>query len=282
MIFNNQQISSLQKSVEFHHTLFILQNIGTDILTSADRKLLRQNDIDLSTFKNKIDSVTYSYMFGKLESSVRDRSTLKKLNLEQYKEFITSNPDKFKLTKEDKQNIHTAKMQFYNDIKRLSGDIKSDLQQSLIEINNTFKQKTKSATKQILRTFGKTLAENTKRYSARFEVISGYNMHSSYQQGIAGELLARLGPNAKVYFTTHPDCCPYCAKTYLRNGRGSQPRIFYLKTVIANGSNIGRKAKQYRASLQPLHPRCRCKMNMLPRGKIKWSPRQNRYIRDFS
>lgn len=283
MLFKSKQIDKILETVDFYHNLYIAENIGTEVLSKTDKLILQRGGIDLSKYKGKSNYITYAYNFGKLESSVRDKSMLKKLNLKDYKKFVDSNPDKFKLSKEDRFNIRTAKQQAYNDIKRLAGDVKADLHNNLIEISKTHYKKLNQKTlpQQVAKAVTKKLKENTVKYSSRFELISSYNMHSTYQIGISAEILERLGPNSKVYFKVHKDACPICVKTYLKNGSGSQPKIFLLKTVIANGSNIGRKGKDIKSSLQPLHPRCRCRLTMIPRGKIKWSVNQNAYIRVF-
>lgn len=284
MLFTSRQINSITESVDFHHSLFILNECGISVLSKADKVLLRKGGINLDDYKGKITPIEYSYNFGRMESTVRDKSTLKKLNLKQYKEFVDSNTDKFKLTKEDRYNIKVAQQRLYNDIKRAGADIKADLTQSLVEVSQLYPdaKKTKSGTRKVLNVISKKLSENNKKYSNRFEKISSYNMHSSYQEGMSAQILQEFGPNAKVWFKVHPQACPVCVKTYLKNGPGSPPRIFYLRTVIANGSNIGRKTKDIKSSLQALHPHCRCKMNKIPKGKIKWSIRQNSFIRDFS
>src|ERR1700684_4066110 len=129
MLFSKNQITTITESVDFHHALFIADTVGTSVLTKADNSLLSKNGVDINKYKGKIDSITYAYTFGKIESTIKDKSVLKKLNLKQYKEFIDSNPDKFKLTKEDRYNIKVAKQRLYNDIKRAAADIKADLTQ---------------------------------------------------------------------------------------------------------------------------------------------------------
>lgn len=282
MLFSNKQVSELFETVDFFHTFYILEHIGLDSLNVKDKYLLKKRGIDLTNYKGKPDYITWSYQFGRIESMVRDRKTLRQLNLKQWKKFADTNTD-LKLTKSDKYNIKIAKQQAYNDIKRLADDIKGDLKQSLIEAGKIHKKDIgqKSLAKKVSQTVSKTLANRVKKYSARFKTISGYNMHNAYQEGIAAELLHTVGEFAKVYFTVHPDACDHCVRVYLSSGRGSQPKIFLLKTVINNGSNIGRKAKDYKPSVGPLHPHCRCKMNKLPQGKSEWSEAQNRYVRSF-
>jgi hypothetical protein len=192
---------------------------------------------------------------------------------------MDENPALFKPTREDLANIKLAKQQAAADIRNLANTIKHDLQQQLTEISKT--TTTKTPKKQILKTISTTLAENTKKYAGRFELISSYRMHEAFQTGITAELLERIGPNCKVYFSVHHDACTNCIKLFLKNGRGSQPRIFLLSTLIKNGSNIGRKSNKLLPTISPIHPRCRCKLNMVPKGKVKWSQRQNHYIRIF-
>lgn len=282
MLFTTKQISSILENVDFYHNLYILENVGKEVLSKSDKAILIKRGIDPSKYSSDIDPVSLSYGFGKIESTIRDPKSLHKLNLDKYKDFYKKNPELFKFNKEDKVNLRALKQQLYKDIKKAASDIKADLHQNLIDTSKTTQniKDPKIRSKIALKSISKGLAENTKKYSNRFTMISSYNMHSAYQNGIAAELLQRKG-NTKVYFSVHPDACDICVKLYLRKGRGSEPKVFYLQNIINNGNNRGRKRKDMLPSLDPVHPHCRCKLNFYPGIKAIWSPRQNKYIRRF-
>jgi hypothetical protein len=279
MYFSNKQVSPLLTTVDLFHSQYILENVGLSALSRAERVLLQNNGVDLASYKGKRTPVEEAYFFGKSESSARNKKDLNRLDLKQFRQFMAENPELFKPTRDDLQNIKLAKQQTAADIRNLANTIKHDLQQTLVEVSKTTDAKTPK--KAIINTITGHLAESTKKASSRFQLISSYRMHATFQDGIAAEILHRLGPNAKVYFSVHPQACDKCVKLYLKHGRGSQSKIFLLGTILKNGSNIGRKPNQLLPSRYPVHPNCRCKMNLLPKGKVNWSTRQNHYVRVF-
>ena len=50
--------------------------------------------------------------------------------------------------------------------------------------------------------------------------------------------------------------------------------MFKLVDLIANGDNIGRKAKDWAPTLQGIHPFCRCQLRYLPKGYVWDEERQ--------
>lgn len=72
------------------------------------------------------------------------------------------------------------------------------------------------------------------------------------------------GPDeVRVAKQPNPDACPECLHHYLADGK---PRIFVLSALTANGSNAGRKKKDWLPTLGPLHPWCACELIEVPSG----------------
>ncbi len=90
---------------------------------------------------------------------------------------------------------------------------------------------------------------------------------------IAGR--ARGGASPRVFKRPHPDACAFCRLLYLRPD-GVTPRVFELASLVANGTNAGRRAgrptrsgrsrTQWRAVVGAAHPFCRCGLTALPDG----------------
>lgn len=60
--------------------------------------------------------------------------------------------------------------------------------------------------------------------------------------------------------------CRFCLNAYTTAGAGSKPIIFDLSELIANGTNIGRKSKDWKPVLTNIHPFCRCMLRYVPDG----------------
>ena len=71
---------------------------------------------------------------------------------------------------------------------------------------------------------------------------------------------------ARVAKQPSPDACPDCVRLHLTAGQGSAPRIFSLAELHANGTNVGIKRPNWRATVGPVHPWCGCELVEVPDG----------------
>ncbi len=104
------------------------------------------------------------------------------------------------------------------------------------------------------------LGDLTQEWERDWLRISYYLLHESFNVGRAENILREYGENAEVYFDVFPDACKRCKELYLEdpNDENSEPIIFKLKDLIANGNNIGRKSADWLLTISPTHPFCRC------------------------
>lgn len=269
-------LNAIQKTVDYYHTLFLAENIGFSSLSKEDKELLKSRGYEPTTNKKYEDLLTLSYKFGK-RASEGDTQFLKKLN---YLEFSKFSKEKMTLTSEDKHVLADLKAHFYNDVKRAQNRVKDEIAKEMLRLNKDrryyirtklkrkFTDKDLDITPQMLNDLSKYLGKQQKDWNNHFDLITSYRMHSTYQQGLASAMFEKYGNKVKVWFKVYDDACPVCKDTYLyTNG---MPKIFYLLNVIKNGSNIGRRKNQILASVDPLHPRCRCTMQIV-KSKIKKS-----------
>lgn len=72
--------------------------------------------------------------------------------------------------------------------------------------------------------------------------------------------------------------CKHCVRLYLTSGIGSEPKIFKLSELIANGSNIGKKVADWKPTLDPIHPYCRCNLMYLSNSlNFKWDIKDKKF-----
>ena len=88
-------------------------------------------------------------------------------------------------------------------------------------------------------------------------------MHEAYNYGRAKSAFRKYGEDAEVWFTVLDNACESCRKLYLKDpdDPDSEPIVFKLKDVIDNGNNIGRKVADWKPTVAPIHPWCRCILN---------------------
>lgn len=283
-MFNLAKIRELMGVVDFYHTLFIGQNVGKDTLSKNDIKILKSRGIDISKFPKETISDN-AYQFGIISQALGDKRS-KEMNFNDLKNFIASK-NYIPLTSSEKQTLEYVKQQMYSDIKGLGNIISKDFSQVAIEVDrkrrfeyeNIIRDETSKAieNRKSVQELASELGHKTKDWARDFDRIADYTMHNAYQHGIASQLLKQYGDDCKVFFSVYDQACDHCVRIYLTDGSGSEPKVFKLKDVIANGSNIGRKVVDWLPSISPLHPWCRCTMHNFPENGV-WDKDKKQFI----
>ena len=75
---------------------------------------------------------------------------------------------------------------------------------------------------------------------------------------VSAALMEYSASGVTVYFDVQPNACSECVKAYLTGGRGSAPKEFSLVTLLANGTNMGRRRDEWAPVAGAMHPNCRC------------------------
>ena len=284
MILSPNQIDELLSIIERFHVIFIANQLGKDILTDKDKKILSDSGIDF----NKISShgkAEVAFHYGMLADAIKLTAN-KRLNYEQFKKFIASGRT-IPFTQVEKFALNNVKQQMYSDIKGLGNRISKDFTNVLIEHDKGQRQKyekiiRQESTKAILnRTGVKQLAakigERTKDYARDLDRIADYTLHEAYDRGKAQSLNRRLGGAAKCYKQVYPQACENCVRLYLTGAGGSPPKVFYVKDLLNNGTNIGRKVKQWKPVVGATHPYCRCELVDIP-PNTEWDIQSQSFV----
>ena len=283
-MFNLGQIKELMGVIDFYHTLFIGTNIGKDTLTKNDINTLKSRGIDVSKMPDE-SIADYSYKFGILSEALGSKRSAG-MNFDELKNFIASK-NYIPLTSAEKATLEYVKHQMYSDIKGLGNRVSKDFSQTAIEIDRKrrllYEKTIKDETAKIIsqrksvNELASELGHKTGDWARDFDRIADYTMHNAYQHGIASQMIKMYGEDCNVFYSVYERACPHCVRIYLTDGVGSEPKHFKLKDILANGSNIGRKTTDWLPSVSPLHPWCRCTMNLIPENGI-WDKDKKRFV----
>lgn len=114
------------------------------------------------------------------------------------------------------------------------------------------------------------ITDKTGDYARDYARIAATEKQRAMQEGQTRALTKRFGSpkGIRVAKMPAPDACSHCLVLHLTAGRGSVPKIFTLAELTANGTNVGRKARDWRAIIGPTHPFCSCEIIHVPDG---WS-----------
>lgn len=274
MILTPQQIEELTSLIDRHILLFTAHRIGVDILTPTQIDTLVQSGIDVSNI-NTTSSIREAFMFGIL-STMLSEGNLKNMTYEQLKTHIQSNTTS--LNSLQLSSLQSLQLQTYNDVSRLGSKIKHDIIDSLVyadKTNHTVKhsrivtdavgsaiKQRKSVTEAV-----SIIGEKTEAWNRDLGRIADYVMHTAFDEGRASGYEKISGQDALVYKDVYPGACKHCMRILLTQPTvGSQPNVFKLSELRANGTNVGRKVDELLPVIGPIHPWCRCTLKNTPSG----------------
>lgn len=271
MIFSQSQIQDMLSILKKHELIFIAGQLGLDFLSQFDKDILRASGIDLDKYKNKQGIVEHAFLFGILAEAIGD-DRAKKMSYANFKKFLASG-NFIPLSEQEEFALQNVKQRAYTDITNLGNRMRNSLSNSVLRNNqqqSLLVQKViqKKAIKAIeLRSGARGLASDLANTSKDWEVdwlrISYYITQEAYNSGRAQSILKQYGSDAEVYFDVFPEACNHCKELYLIDPENpdSEPIVFKLKDIIANGNNIGRKTADWLPTISPIHPYCRCIIN---------------------
>lgn len=284
MILLPHQINDLLNIVQANQLVAIGRELGPEFLTPEDKKLLMRSGVDLDNiYDQSKDTLQLQFQLGMLAQSL-GAAKVNKFNYSQLKEYI-QHGDYIPLTAREIASINAIRNQTFTDLKKLGGTIFQD-------VNQVLGEKSLKAQADFIRTeleagflnkdtvteIAHGIAEKTGDWSRDFERIVAYNSHLAFEEGKAAMIQRDAGDeDPTVYKTVFEGACEHCQNLYLMNGVGSQPRLFKLSQLRKNGTNIGRKVKEWLATLGPIHPFCRCLLNHLPKGYV-WDKDKKSFV----
>lgn len=271
MIFTQSQIQDLLSILKRYELVFIAGQLGLNYLSQTDKSILLAAGINLDKYKNKMGVIEHAFLFGILAEAIGD-ARAKKMSYAQFQKFLASG-NFIPLTKEEEFALETVKNRAYTDITNLGSRMRTGLsnavlrnnQQQAVVVQNMIRKKTINAIQ--LRTGARGLAADLAETSKDWEVdwlrIAYYLTHEAYNSGRAQSILREYGPNSEVYFDVYEGACKHCKELYLTDPDDieSKPKVFKLQEIIQNGNNIGRKVEDWKPTISPTHPYCRCTIN---------------------
>lgn len=263
------QVHTIVELLDRQLILFTATTLGAHVLSDSDKNLLQSYGIDYNhVYDESKDIVSLNYQLGMLSELLGQQT--KDVTYDQLVRYVKSGQH-IPLNERERATIDSIKMQAVSDIKAHKGRIFQD-------INNVVNNKLgdlKADQREFIREqvlqgvserkarkdIARDIARLTGDWSRNFNKSVQYISHTALNEGRAAVLEKRYqGTNQepKMYFQVQTDACDHCVDAYLTNGVGSEPKIFTLKQLQQNGSNIGRKINERLPTLSAYHIHCRC------------------------
>ncbi len=276
MVLLPEQINELLSIIHTNQAIIIGQQFGLEYLSEYDKSLLEANGVDWENLYNSHeDSIYQSFHLGMLAQSLHDTKALQKLTYKDLKTYIKQG-DYIPITQKEQAVIYNIKNQTLSDIRSLNGKIFQDINGILLN-SNSRKEQEKVIKEELvegyekrlsLRTIANNIHEKTGDWSRNFDRIVEYQSNTAYQQGRASFMEIDQGPDVEVYKRVFASACKHCLLLYTTAGFLSEPKIFKLSELKANGSNIGRKTSEWKPTVDSTHPFCRCLLFEKKRGYL--------------
>ena len=277
MLLHPNQVEELLDIIKFHHIFFISTNVGKEVLSNEDKKVLKNFGVDLNKFKNSEGNyLNQAYKFGVLAEILGNKNATS-LNYDDFKKYLTA-AKYIPLTKIEEKSLESLKTQAYHDIKGLGNRISKDFTKTYIEVD----QKRRSELEALIQKEAETtilnretvkdmvlrLGHASEEWNRDLGRIAETLLHAAYEEGRANSIEEKQGKDASVYKDVYDGACRYCIKAYLTNGLGSEPIIFKLSELKANGNNHGRKPQDWKPVVGYMHPFCRCTLHYMDKDYI--------------
>ena len=284
MIFNEAQIQEILSIIEFQHVVFAATNVGTDLLTEEDRRILRRYSISPDQLRVDYTPVDQAFYFGRLSVALRDQAGKVKYN--DFLQYLRRG-QYIPLSGAEHNALAYVKRNTYGYIKGLGEVVKNDVDRIIVEedqrkryeyekliqgsIERTIKER--DSVKNIVLEIG----NKTKDWKRNLGRIAETELQRAFETGRAEEIVQQHGEDALVYKDVFPGACRHCIRLYLTDGIGSQPKLFEVRELINNGTNIGVKVNDWVPTIDPLHPFCRCLLQHHD-PDTEWSKEKKRWV----
>jgi hypothetical protein len=285
MIFTEAQIRRLIESIDKKIVLFSAQ-LGTNLLNESERELLKSMGLNLNKlYLQHKDPLFLQYQLGML-AKVIGKSEVNKISKNKLASIIKEGKH-IPLTPSEKYALDSVKRQSLSDIRSLKGRIYNDVNGSILsnERDNRLAQEQvirKEIERGVVerksrREVAQELGNKTGDWARNFNRIVQYVSHQAFAEGKIAIAERKYGEEARIWMDVYSGACKHCIKAYLTAGIGSKPKVFTVKKLKANGTNIGRKVADWQAVIPPQHPQCRCSPNLLEEGE-EWNEEKNDFI----
>ena len=269
MRFTQDIIDEITEILDFHFASLVWKIFGRNMLSKKDKEILKKHGFDTKKLQENIPPYWQNWMFGLLSGKLKDLDT-KKITYDNFLKYLQKlqfQPP----TPTEIEMYNIACQRTYGYLKGLGDKTKKDVTSYITEaelnermrIEGVIKEEIKSGivNRSTAKKIASNIATSLNSWDRDWNRIVETEYQAVFNMGRMQSFMREEGKNTRFYFDVYPGACQECIRLYLTSGIGSQPRIFTYDELIANGSNIGKKRKDWKASISGIHPFCRCTIN---------------------
>ena len=285
MLFTQKQIEQLLEQIDLQSVYLVGRNLGAEALTATDINLLEKYGIDMESITVPYPPYLKAFLFGRLASLLSEQQNAQ-ITYDNFKQYIRS-VEMEPLTRREKAEYEISRRKTYNHIKSFGERIKSQVNDVIINEDQTVRLEEERILsgeisrgileRRSLQNIVSNVGRKMKRWNVDWGKIVDTELQDIYNHGAAASIVEKHGSDQKVYKDTYAGACRWCIKLHTTSGIGSEPIVFTMDELYANGSNIGLSKDQWKATVGPIHPFCRCHIRPILEHQ-EWDEKKKRYV----
>jgi hypothetical protein len=286
MILNSRQIERVLQQISKNMLLYISVNLGEAVLSEVDRALLTSLGLDAVGIGGEFPRYYKMYLLGRLTQVIGETNS-SRLVLNDFEEYLRRGQYQ-PLTPFEEIQYMLARQATYGHLKNLEHRMRTEAETDIMtvisrsEYESIIKEEIETGVKErkSLGSIVSDIGHRTTDWTKDLGRIVDTEMNNIFQRGRAVQITrANPGKDPLVYKDVYEGSCRHCIHLYLTSGLGSEPRVFPLSELMANGTNIGRKVQDWKPIIDSTHPFCRCLLRNLPDYMI-WDKKSKIFVYD--
>ena len=113
------------------------------------------------------------------------------------------------------------------------------------------------------RALAKRLGKRTGLYAHNWMRVARTELQGAYNDAVVLEGIEMFGEECKIARVVESNACKHCIRLF---GTSDNPIIFSVQELLENGTNVGVPVSEWKPTIWPVHPNCRCDTRMVPPG----------------
>jgi hypothetical protein len=269
-MFTAEDIEKVIGVVNRHYSMLIVTTLGTEALSEYDRAILELNGVDVDALKQDYPPFMQMFMLGRL-AAILDDKQIQQLERDDFNKYLERGQF-VPLSQREREEYQISQQMSYGHLKGLANKVTSEARDIILEENKKLiisEEITRGATDRLsIQSIVSNLGHRTGEWDRDWRRIVVTEMQNIYNQGKAGEISQKYGDEALVWKQVFEGACRHCIRLYTTSGLGSEPRVFKLKDLIANGNNLNLKVDEWKPIVGATHSHCRCDLRTVFKGQV--------------
>ena len=247
--FTVEQLNRVRDLVQLHHWAFVANTMGPETVPPGVLQTLKDKGMVRVDMEWPKDAFTYGHHLAAATDP-----KFAQMKLAEYHQWLVNNPAP--LSQDEINAMQWARENAANNITFMADRVKAQVANEVVR---------NVQTRGTVKDLKSNLGHMHEDWLRDWDRVAVTEKHNAMQAGHAARIKADFGEDELVFKRPMPDACKHCKRLHLMPGTDI-PRIFKLSELEANGTNVGVKVANWKATVGTVHPHCQCQLNRMPAG----------------